>query len=74
MPSFTPDPQTDIAELLLHSHLYMYMFTVDICNMYRQILILHRDRQYQHMLWRDSPLKSLCEYELCTVTYGVSVS
>ncbi|CAI6355846.1 unnamed protein product [Macrosiphum euphorbiae] len=42
--------------------------------MYRQILISQRARQYQHILWRDSPSKSLCEYELCTVTYGVSVS
>eukprot|EP00102_Acyrthosiphon_pisum_P014924 XP_008185235.1 PREDICTED: uncharacterized protein LOC103307648 [Acyrthosiphon pisum] len=69
-----PKLQRNITKLLLHSRLYPYMFTADICKMYRQILISPGDREYQHILWCDSPSKPLCEYELCTVTYGVSSS
>lgn len=50
------------------------MFTADICKMYRQILISPRDRDYQHIPWRNSPSKALCEYDLYTVTYCVTSS
>ncbi|GBP90669.1 hypothetical protein EVAR_51392_1 [Eumeta japonica] len=42
--------------------------------MYRQILIRTEDRPYQHILWREFPHDPLQEYELNTVTYGVSSS
>jgi len=40
--------------------------------MYRQIRLHEQDRVYQHMLWYNLPSNEVQEYELCTVTYGVS--
>ncbi|XP_008183572.1 uncharacterized protein LOC103309580 [Acyrthosiphon pisum] len=40
--------------------------------MYRQILIRSEDRPFQHILWRDSPVEEIKEFELLTVIYGVS--
>ncbi|XP_008189505.1 uncharacterized protein LOC103311612, partial [Acyrthosiphon pisum] len=42
--------------------------------MYRQIQIHSDDRTYQHIVWRNSPSDELQDYELTTVTYGVSAS
>ncbi|XP_060871366.1 uncharacterized protein LOC132945610 [Metopolophium dirhodum] len=40
--------------------------------MCRQIMIRPQDRLFQHILWRDSPDEEIKEFELLTVTYGVS--
>ncbi|XP_060855378.1 uncharacterized protein LOC132933060 [Metopolophium dirhodum] len=69
-----PKLQTDISDLLHRCRTLKYMFTADICKMYRQIKINTDDCTYQHILWRKSPVDQLEEYELLTVTYGVSVS
>lgn len=66
--------QSEITDLIFHCRFFKYMFTADICKMYRQIEVSVSDRKYQHILWRDSPSNKLCEYELCTVTYGVTSS
>jgi len=69
-----PKLQTDISDLLHRCRTFKYMFTADICKMYRQIKINTDDCTYQHILWRKSPAEQINEYELLTVTYGVSVS
>lgn len=69
-----PKLQCDIADLLLQSRTHKYMFTADICKMYRQINIVPSDCKYQHVLWRNDPAEPLREYALATVTYGVSSS
>lgn len=69
-----PKLQKDISTLLLSCRLHRYMFTADICKMYRQINISPEDRNYQHILWRNSPSDLLQEYALSTVTYGVACS
>lgn len=60
--------------LLLRCRFSPYLFTTDICKMYRQIEIIPRDRTYQHILWRTSPSDQLYEYKLCTIAYGLSSS
>lgn len=50
------------------------MFTADICKMYRQIEINIANRPHQHIMWRKSMSESLCDYELNTVTHGVTSS
>jgi len=40
--------------------------------MYRQIEVRDEDCVYQHILWRSSPEHEVQEYELLTVTYGLS--
>ncbi|XP_025417938.1 uncharacterized protein LOC112688790 [Sipha flava] len=67
-----PKLQRDIVDILIRFRLFRYAFTADICKMYRQILILPEFRAYQHILWRDSPLDQVLDYELNTVTYGVN--
>jgi len=64
--------QQDIIDILLLFRTYHYVFTTDVCKMYRQILINPEFRPYQHIFWRSSPTEQLIEYELNTVTYGVT--
>ncbi|XP_070529935.1 uncharacterized protein [Cardiocondyla obscurior] len=40
--------------------------------MYRQILISESDRDYQRILWRSWPSDPICEFQLNTVTYGLT--
>lgn len=68
----SPKLQQDIADILLQFRVHEFAFTADLCKMYRQILVIPKYRRYQHILWRSSPLDQLKEYELNTVTYGVS--
>lgn len=67
-----PKLQNDIGELLLQFRLYKFIFIADIVKMYRQIEVRDEDRVYQHLLWRSSPAHEVQEYELLTVTYGLS--
>ncbi|KAF0754056.1 Uncharacterized protein FWK35_00018224 [Aphis craccivora] len=67
-----PKLQRDIVDVLLGFRLYRFAFSSDICKMYRQILVNAEYRQYQHILWRASPIDALKEYALNTVTYGVN--
>lgn len=69
-----PKLQPDIQVVLLHMRLWKYVFTADIKQMYRQILVRPDDRDYQRILWRFSPTSPIDEYRLCTVTYGLSAA
>ncbi|XP_070515395.1 uncharacterized protein [Cardiocondyla obscurior] len=40
--------------------------------MYRQILITESNRDYQQILWRSWPSDSICEFQLNTITYGLT--
>lgn len=69
-----PPLQTDIRDVLTLFRLFPIAVTTDIVKMYRQILIHPDDRQYQHVFWREDPSQLLTEYELTTVTYGLTSS
>jgi len=64
--------EKDMGELLLNRRLYKFIFIADIVKMYRQILVRDEDCAYQHILWRRSPDHEVQEFELLTVTYGLS--
>jgi hypothetical protein len=64
-----PKLQIDIFDILVRSRLKRYLLTADITKMYRQILLKPNGCAHQHILWRESPEE---EYELRTVTYGVT--
>ncbi|XP_072160829.1 uncharacterized protein [Bemisia tabaci] len=66
--------QTDIIQVLTLFRFPRYVFTADVCKMYRQILVNQEDRPYQRILWREDPSQPIKEYELQTVTYGVTSS
>ncbi|XP_045474991.1 uncharacterized protein LOC123680913 [Harmonia axyridis] len=67
-----PKLQADIFTLLLRFRLHRYVFTADIRQMYRQILISPEQRDYQRIVWRFTKQEPLQYYRLNTVTYGVS--
>ncbi|XP_063830279.1 uncharacterized protein LOC135079557 [Ostrinia nubilalis] len=67
-----PKLQSNIIGILLHYRLHAVVFMADIRQMYRQILVSDDHRDYQRILWRSGPDQSLKEYQLNTVTYGVS--
>lgn len=48
------------------------MYSADVEKMYRQILVDQRDIDYQRILWTESPGTPPNEYQLLTVTYGMS--
>ncbi|XP_073986270.1 uncharacterized protein [Rhodnius prolixus] len=66
-----PKLQADIATLLMH-RMHRVVFTADIRQMYRQILVTPEHRDYQRIIWRFSAQEPLQAFRLNTVTYGVS--
>ncbi|XP_049869877.1 uncharacterized protein LOC126369487 [Pectinophora gossypiella] len=64
----------DIVDVLLKFRIHSIVFTADIKQMYRNILIREQDRDFQRIVWRSSPQDPLRDYRLKTVTFGVSSS
>lgn len=69
-----PKLQQSIEDIILRFRLHQVVFTGDIKQMYRQVKMHNEDCKYQTILWRKSPEVPICQYELTTVTYGVSSS
>ncbi|XP_060525309.1 uncharacterized protein LOC132701444 [Cylas formicarius] len=69
-----PKLQPDIGAILLICRLYRVVFTTDIRQMYRQILVSDADHLFQRILWRFDPREAVREYVLSTVVYGLSCS
>ncbi|BES88383.1 Retrotransposon protein [Nesidiocoris tenuis] len=67
-----PPLQQDITEIISHFRLKPVAITTDIKMMYRQIWLHEDDCQYQHVVFRKSPDLPLADYELRTVTYGLT--
>lgn len=66
--------QQDIVSLLLRFRIHKVVLIADIKQMYRQILVTPEHRNYQRILWRSSSKIPIQEFELNTVTYGVSAA
>lgn len=67
-----PKLQKDITSILLNFRLHQFVFTADIKQMYRQILIHRRHWDYQRILWRFAPTDPIKDFWLKTVTYGIT--
>lgn len=67
-----PKLQTDIFDLLVRFRWHSVVFTGDVKQMYRQILVDAEDTDYQRILWRPSSDQPVQDFRLRTVTYGVS--
>ncbi|KAL0896002.1 hypothetical protein ABMA27_011992 [Loxostege sticticalis] len=67
-----PKLQTSIFDVLLRFRWHAVVFTGDVRQMYRQILVPEEDAEYQRIVWRPSPVGPVRDYRLLTVTYGVS--
>lgn len=69
-----PKLQRDIVQILLNFRLHNIVFTCDIRQMYRMILINPDQRNFQRILWRFSADQPVMDFQLNTVTFGVSCS
>lgn len=69
-----PALQADLSQVLLRFRMQPIPLVADIKRMYNSVLIHPDDRQYQHVLWRPTPESQVLEFELNSVTFGVSPS
>ncbi|XP_025270370.1 uncharacterized protein LOC112639710 [Camponotus floridanus] len=67
-----PNLLPTLADVLLRWRRHRYVLATDVEKMYRQIEVHQQDRDLQRILWRSSPKENIQEYQLKTVTYGLS--
>ncbi|XP_070518810.1 uncharacterized protein [Cardiocondyla obscurior] len=67
-----PNLLASLSDILLNWRRHCLALTADIEKMYRQILVNSQDRDYQRILWRSFPSDPIKEYQLNTVTYGIT--
>ncbi|XP_017480228.1 PREDICTED: uncharacterized protein LOC108369602 [Rhagoletis zephyria] len=64
-------PIQDLLVNLIHRFRLQYIaLTADVEKMFRQVRIDKRHRQWQQILWRETPTGPVRTYQLATVTYG----
>ncbi|XP_044760801.1 uncharacterized protein LOC123318251 [Coccinella septempunctata] len=69
-----PKLQSDIGQIVTQFRLFPIAVTCDIKQMYRAIWLHPEDCEYQHIFWRFSFDDPIMEWELRTVTFGISSS
>lgn len=69
-----PTIQSDLFSIIARFRTFTYVITADIEKMYRQVWVHPDHRQFQRILWRSDPQEKLEQYELNTVTYGLTSS
>lgn len=67
-----PKLQNDLSAVMLQWRQYKFVYSADIKQMYRQIIIDPRDAGYQPILWNPNSAETPREYQLLTVTYGMA--
>lgn len=67
-----PTIQPTLFSTLMRFRTHAICLTADVEKMYRQVLIHPDDRQFQRIIWRQSPSTKFKHYELNTVTYGIA--
>lgn len=66
--------QSSLINIVIRFRFHNIALTGDLCKMYRQIIVHVDDRDYQRILWRESPSEHLQQFQLNTVTYGQASS
>ncbi|XP_072933674.1 uncharacterized protein [Epargyreus clarus] len=69
-----PNLQHDLQDIIIAWRQYKYAYTADLEKMFRQIWLHSSDQNLQKIIWRNSPLDHLREYQLATVTYGTKAA
>lgn len=69
-----PNLQKDLQAIILRWRTYQFVYTADIEKFYRQILVQEEDQHLQKIVWRESPIAPIQEYQLRTVTYGTKAA
>lgn len=67
-----PQIQSDSFSLLLKFRQHAVVIKADIAKMYRQIEVVPEQRNFQRILYRESPHEPIKVFQLNTVTYGTS--
>lgn len=67
-----PVIQRELFEIILNFRQHNVAFCSDVLKMYRQVLVSETDRNFQRIVWRESPDQILKHYRLNTVTYGTA--
>lgn len=67
-----PNIQEELFSIVIRFRCFLYVLTADIQQMYRQILVDKKDRQFQRILWRKNPDEPIQTYTLNTVTFGTA--
>ena len=69
-----PTVTSPLVDVLLHFRLHRIALTTDISRIYRAIALTQSDRDLHRFVWRKDPSKSLIDYRMTRVTFGVSAS
>ncbi|KAF2896640.1 hypothetical protein ILUMI_09534, partial [Ignelater luminosus] len=64
-----PKVQNDLVDILLRMRIHAIVIVADIEKMYRMILIVQTQRNFQRIVWRPDPNSEIRHYALNTVTY-----
>lgn len=67
-----PTIQQDEFDILIRFHKYNYILTAGIAKMYRQVIIIEAQRDFQRIVLRFDRNKPITHYRFNTVTYGTS--
>lgn len=66
--------QPHLFTIIIQFRVPQFVITADISKMYRCIWVHPDDRNYQKIVWRESPEYRINTYRLKTVTYGLTSS
>lgn len=67
-----PRLQQDLLRIIIRFRCFKIVILADTEKMFRQIWLAPEDRRYQKILWRENTEDPIQEYELTTVTFGIS--
>lgn len=67
-----PQLQEDLRYLIMRWRFHKICFIADIQTMYLEILVRHKDADYQRILWRCNSNDPVKEYRLLRVTFGTA--
>ncbi|XP_047105117.1 uncharacterized protein LOC124769099 [Schistocerca piceifrons] len=67
-----PTVQPDLFSIIIKFRSFNVALSAGIAKTYRQVSLHPDDRNFQRILWRESPSEPMQEYRLCTLTYGTA--
>ncbi|XP_054260025.1 uncharacterized protein LOC128984709 [Macrosteles quadrilineatus] len=69
-----PKLHNNICDIILNFRRHAVVFSCDIKQMFRQVLVKESDQIFQLIFWRENDKMPLQIYQLATVTYGLTSS
>ncbi|XP_036320476.1 uncharacterized protein LOC118734987 [Rhagoletis pomonella] len=69
-----PSLPDSLGSILHRFRRFRVAITADIEKIFRQVLVAPEHRDYQRIIWRESPADDIRVYRLKTITYGMACS